>query len=82
MISYESTKPVTVAVNSGSASPNCFVLLSAFTVTAAGVIVSFSVPVNSPLYFSLVTRIFTVLLSLTFVAVISDGFVVQLPSAI
>ena len=50
-------------------------------VTGLFVIVSFSVPVNSPVYFSLVTRTFIVLVSLTFVAVISDGFVVQLPSS-
>ena len=69
--------PTTVAVNSGSTAPYVLLSLFAVTVTGFGVIVNSSVPVNSPVYFSLVARTCTVLLSLTFVAVISDGFVVQ-----
>ena len=44
-------------------------------------IVSSSVPSNLPVYFSLVTRTLTVVLSATLVAVISAGFSVHVPSA-
>ena len=79
-----STNPSPPTVTSGfvNAVPSYALLaVSLVNVTGLFVTVSFSIPVNSPVYFSLVTRIVTVLLSLTFVAVISDGFVVQLPSA-
>ena len=51
------------------------------TVTSAGLIVSFSVPVTYPKQSSLDTLTFTVLLSDTSFAVISSRFVVHLPSA-
>ena len=79
-----STNPLSPTVTSGFVNGVPSYSLEAdplVNVTGLFVIVNFSVPINSPVYFSLVTRTFTVLLSLTFVAVISDGFVVQLPSA-
>ena len=78
-----STNPSSPTVTSGfvnSVPSYALLAVSLVNVTFLFVIVSSSIPVNSPVYFSLVTRTFTVLLSLTFVAVISDGFVVQLPS--
>ena len=74
--------PLTVTSGFVNAVPSYALLaVSLVNVTFLFVIVSSSIPVNLPIYFSLVTRTFTVLLSLTFVAVISDGSVVQLPSA-
>ena len=83
-VTSSSTNPSPPTVTSGflnSVPSYALLAVSLANVTFLFVIVSSSIPVNSPIYFSLVTRIFTVLLSLTFVAVISDGSVVQLPSA-